>query len=124
MAPNASEMGKNHTSWVRTHFGYFKPWFWAIILLFYHSFWRRGSLDPTGAPWLLPGPPGGSLTSSMSSWAIISHPGSLLVIFDPSGVNNSRAYTALFVAKILPNRPVHSKRLRTRVYTRTGVRFF
>ncbi len=60
----------------------------------------------------------------MSSWAIISHPGPLLVIFDPSGVNNSRAYTALFVAKILPNRPVHSKRLRTRLCARTRVRFF
>ena len=24
------------------HFGYFKPWLGAIILLFYHCFWRRG----------------------------------------------------------------------------------
>ena len=29
------------------------------------------------------------MTPGMSSWAIVSHPGSLLVIFDPSGVNNS-----------------------------------
>ena len=42
MAPNAPEMNKNHLFWVRTHFGCFKPWFGAIILLFYHSFWRRG----------------------------------------------------------------------------------
>ena len=59
-----------------------------------------------------------------SSWAKISHPGSLWVIFDQSGVNDSSAYIALFVAKILPNRPVHSKGLRTRLYARTRVRFF
>ena len=41
MTPNVSEMSKYHPFWVRTHFGYFKPWFGAIILLFYHSFWRR-----------------------------------------------------------------------------------
>ena len=39
-------------------------------------------------------------------------------------MNDSSAYTVLFVAKILPNRPVHSKGLRTRVYARTRVRFF
>ena len=92
MAPNASKMIKNHPFWVRTHFGYFKPWFGAIILLFYHSFWRLGTLDPLAppsAPWRPPGPPGAPMTPGMSSWAIVSHPGSLLVIFDPSGVNNS-----------------------------------
>ena len=36
MAPDASEMNKNHPFWARTHFGYFKPWFGVIILLFYH----------------------------------------------------------------------------------------
>ena len=110
--------GSGHTLGTLNHV--FGPLFCCFITLF----GAGGSLDPNGAPWLLPGPPGGSLTSSMSSWAIISYPGSLLVIFDPSGVNNSRAYTALFVAKILPNRPVHSKGLRTRVYARTRVRFF
>ena len=106
--------GSGHTLGTLNHV--FGPLFCCFITLF----GAGGSLDPNGAPWLLPRPPGGSLTSSMSSWAIISYPGSLLVIFDPSGVNNSRAYTALFVAKILPNRPVHSKRLRTRIYARTG----
>ena len=43
MAPNTSKMNKYHPFWVRTHFGYFKPWFGAIILLFYHSFWRQGA---------------------------------------------------------------------------------
>ena len=73
--------------------------------------------------WRPPGPPGGPLTLGMSSWVKVSHPGSLWVIFDPSGVNYSSAYIALFVAKILPNRPVHGKGLRTRVYALTRVRF-
>ena len=64
MAPNASEMGKNHTSWVRTHFGYFKPWFWAIILLFYHSFWRREQPSP---PWRPLAPPWQAMTSTRYS---------------------------------------------------------
>ena len=35
-----------------------------------------------------PASPGAPLTPGMSSWAIVSHPGSLWVIFDPSGVSN------------------------------------
>ena len=54
-----------------------------------------GSLDPPGAPWRPPGPPGAPMTPGMSSWAIVSHPGSLWVIFDPSGVDNSSVYTAV-----------------------------
>ena len=46
-------------------------------------------LSIRGAPWRPPGPPGAPMTPGMSSWAIVSHPGSLWVIFDPSGVNNS-----------------------------------
>ena len=95
------------------------PLFYCFITLFC----VEGSLDPAGTPWRPPGPPGGPLTPGMSSWVIVSHPGSLWVIFDPSGVNYSSAHIALFVAKILPNRPVHSKGLRTRVCTRTRVRF-
>ena len=34
------------------HTGYFKPWFGAIILLFYHSFWCQGyHLAPPWPPW-------------------------------------------------------------------------
>ena len=99
MAPNASEMSKYQPFWVRTHFGYFKPWFGVIILLFYHSFWRRGYPGTPGAPpgarRRPPGPPGAPMTPGMSSWVIVSHPGSLWVIFDPSGVDNSSVYTAV-----------------------------
>ena len=41
MAPNASEMNEYYPFWVWTHFEYIKTWFGAIILLFYHSLWRR-----------------------------------------------------------------------------------
>ena len=51
------------------------PLFCCFITLF----GAGGTLDPPGAP----------MTPGMSSWAIVSHPGSLLVIFDPSEVNNS-----------------------------------
>jgi len=46
-----------------------------------------------GVSWTPRAPPGAPMTPGMSSWAIVSHPGSLLVIFDPSGVNNSSVYT-------------------------------
>ena len=52
-------------------------------------------LSIRGAPWRPPGPPGAPMTAGMSSWAIVSHPGSLWVIFDPSGVNNSSVYTTV-----------------------------
>ena len=42
-----------------------------------------------------PGPPGAPMTPGMASWAIVSHPGSEWVIFDPSGVDNSSVYTAV-----------------------------
>ena len=66
-------------------------------MLFYHSFWRRSSLDPALWRHLVPigatsGPPGAPMTPGMSSWAIVSHPGSL---FDPSGLNNSSFYTTV-----------------------------
>ena len=35
------------------------------------------------------------MTPGMSSWVIVSHPGWLWVIFDPSGVDNSSVYTAV-----------------------------
>ena len=110
--------GPGHTLGTLNHG--FGPLFCCFITLF----GAGSSFRPLGAPWRPPGPPGGPLTPGMSSWAIVSHPGPYTVIFDPSGMNDSSAYTALFVAKILPNRPVHSKGLRTRVYARTRVRFF
>ena len=57
------------------------------------------SLDPPGPP----GPPGAPMTPGMSSWVIVSHSGSLWVIFDPSGVNNSSVYTTV------PPYPPHPK---------------
>ena len=33
------------------------PWFGAIILLFYHSFWRRGYPRPPGHPLVPPSAP-------------------------------------------------------------------
>ena len=50
---------------------------------------------PPGAPWCPPGPPGTPLTPGMSSLAIHNHPGSLWVLFDPSGVNNSSVCTSI-----------------------------
>jgi len=57
----------------------------SLFYCFITHFGAGGSLDPPGAPWR---PPGAPLTPGMSSWAIVSHPGSSWVIFDPSGVNN------------------------------------
>ena len=51
------EVNKDHPFLVRTHFGHFKPWFGAIILLFYHSFWRRGYPGPPWRPLVPPGAP-------------------------------------------------------------------
>ena len=44
-----------------------------------------------------PEPPGAPLAPGMSSCAIVSHPGSLWVIFDPSGVSN-RGVSLLCIA--------------------------
>ena len=60
----------------------------SLFYCFITLFGLKSSLVPPGAPWRLPGPPGAPLTPGMSSWAIVSHPGSLWVIFDPSGVSN------------------------------------
>ena len=95
MAPNASEMKENHPFWVRTHFGYFKTWFGVIILLFYHYFWRREKPSAPRRPLVPPWTPRCPLTPGMSSWTIVSHPGSFWVIFDTSGVNNSSVYTTV-----------------------------
>ena len=65
----------------------------AVLSLFLAPGVAWTPLVPPGAPWRPPGPPGAPMTPGMSSWAIVSHPGSLLVIFDPSGVNNSSVYT-------------------------------
>ena len=67
----------------------------SLFCCFITLFGAGGILDPPGAPWRPPGPPGAPMTPGMSSWAIVSHPGSLWVIFDPSGVNNSSVYTAV-----------------------------
>ena len=67
----------------------------SLFYCFITHFGAGGSLDPPGAPWRPPGPPGAPLTPGMSSWAIVSHPGSSWVIFDPSGVNNWGIYTTV-----------------------------
>ena len=67
--------------------------YFAVLSLFLAPGVAWTPLAPPGAPWRPPGPPGAPMTPGMSSWAIVSHPGSLLVIFDPSGVNNSSVYT-------------------------------
>ena len=72
----------------------------SLFCCFITLFGAGGILDPPGTPWRPPGPPGAPMTPGMSSWAIVSHPGSLLVIFDPSGVNNSSVYTTA-----TPSRP-------------------
>ena len=60
--------------------------YFAVLSLFLAPGVPQTPLAPPSAPWR---PPGAPMTPGMSSWAIVSHPGSLLVIFDPSGVNNS-----------------------------------
>ena len=67
----------------------------SLFYCFITSFGVGSSLDPPDAPWWPPGPPGAPLTPGMSSWTIVSHPGSFWVIFDPSGVNNSSVYTTI-----------------------------
>ena len=67
--------------------------YFAVLSLFLAPGVSWTPRAPPGAPWRPPGPPGAPMTPGMSSWAIVSHPGSLLVIFDPSGVNNSSVYT-------------------------------
>ena len=67
----------------------------SLFYCFITHFGAGGSLDPPGAPWRPPGPPGAPLTPGMSSWAIVSHPGTSWVIFDPSGVNNWGVYTTV-----------------------------
>ena len=60
--------------------------YYAVLSLFLEPGVSWTPQAPPGAPWR---PPGALMTPGMSSWAIVSHPRSLLVIFDPSGVNNS-----------------------------------
>ena len=71
----------------------------AIMLQFYHSFWRRGYPGPPWRPLVPPGaplvPPSAPMTHGMSSWVIVSHSGSLWVIFDSSGVNKSSVSTTV-----------------------------
>ena len=75
------------------------PLFCCFITLF----GAGGILDPPGAPWRPPGPPSAPMTHGMSSWVIVSHSGSLWVIFDPSGVNNSSVYTTVPLYPPTPN---------------------
>ena len=86
---NTTPFGSGHTLGTLTHS--LEP----LVCYFITLFGARGSLDPPGAPWRPPGPPGAPLTPGMSSWAIVSHPGSSWVIFDPSGVNNWGIYTTV-----------------------------
>ena len=87
---NTTPFGSGHTLGTLNHG--LGPLFCCFTTLF----GARGSLDPPGAPWHPPGPPGAPKIPGMSSWVIVSHSGSLWVIFDPSGVNNSSVYTATY----------------------------
>ena len=89
---NTIPFGSGHTLGTLNHD--LGPLFCCFISLF----GAGGSLDPPGAPWCPwrpPAPPGAPMTPGMSSWVIVSHSGSLWVIFDPSGVNNSSGYTTV-----------------------------
>ena len=86
---NTIPFGSGHTLGTLNHD--LGPLFCCFISLF----GAGGSLDPPDAPWCPPGPPGAPMTPGMSSWVIVSHSGSLWVIFDPSGVNNSSGYTTV-----------------------------
>ena len=99
---NASKWPQMHQKWIRTiPFGpghtldTLNHGLESLFYCFITHFGAGGSLDPPGAPWRPPGPPGAPLTPGMSSWAIVSHPGSSWVIFDPSGVNNWGVYTTV-----------------------------
>ena len=83
MAPNAPEMNKNHLFWVRTHFGCFKPWFGAIVLLFYHSFLHRGYPRPPWSPVVLPGAPMDPWSPHDPWYVILDHCQSSWVIMSP-----------------------------------------
>ena len=84
---NTIPFGSGHTLGTLNHD--LGPLFCCFISLF----GAGGSLDPPGAPCAPWRPPGAPMTPDMSSWAMVSHPGSLWVIFDPSGVNNSSGYS-------------------------------
>ena len=83
MVPNDSKMNKNHPFWVRTHFGYFKPWFEAIVLLFYHSFLHRGYPRPPWSPVVLPGAPMDPWSPHDPWYVILDHCQSSWVIMSP-----------------------------------------
>ena len=99
---NASKWPQKLQKWVNTipfgsghTLGTLKHGLESLFYCFITIFDVGSSLAPPGAPWCPPGPPGAPLTPGMSSWTIVSHPGSLWVILDPSGVNNSSVYTTV-----------------------------
>ena len=79
---NTIPFGSGHT------LGTFNHGLEPLFCCFITHFGVGSSLVAPGAPWCPPGPPGTPLTPGMSSLAIHNHPGSLWVIFDPSGVSN------------------------------------
>ena len=79
---NTIPFGSGHT------LGTFNHGLEPLFCCFITHFGVGSSLVAHGAPWRPPGPPGTPLTPGMSSLAIHNHPGSLWVIFDPSGVSN------------------------------------
>ena len=99
---NASKWLQMDQKWIRTipfgsghTLGTLKHGLESLFYCFIAIFGIGSSLAPPGAPLCPPGPPGAPLTPGMSSWTIVSHPGSFWVIFDPSGVNNSSVYTTV-----------------------------
>ena len=95
---SASKWPQTHQKWITTTLfrsrhtvGTLKHDLDSLFYCFITIFGVRSSF----APWCPPGPPRALLTTGMSSWTMVSHPGSLWVIFDSSGVNNSSVYTTV-----------------------------
>ena len=71
------------TLWVRLNMVW--SHYFAVLSLI---LWHREQLRPSQHPLTPPGPPRTSLTPHMLFLAVLNHPGSLWVIFEPLGVSN------------------------------------
>ena len=84
------------------HTGYFKPWFGAIILLFYYSFWRRGYPRP---PWRPLGPPCAPMTPALFHNLKGTQILYALTYLDIRGAIKKLFFFLLFVKKLSPPPP-------------------